>query len=400
MTETPGVAAAGLPSAPYRRACAFYGCYYGFMGVLVPFWGAYLHDLGMDPFEIGQLYGVLLATRILMPSLWGWIADRSGRPLQIVRIGMLLSVASLGFILVATTFWQLLFITLFFALFWNAVLPQVEAVVLRYLGPADARHYGRIRLWGSVGFVTISVAAGVLFEIGGIQLVPVAALCLMLGTAAILYSFPPVRSTVSMPVHRQSGSWSRRLSFVVIILLCVLNQAAHGPQIAFFTLYAVGLGYSETQAALLWSLSIASEVGMFAAAPFLLKHISRKHLLLAAFGGGVVRWIVLAAGSDLPLLLPVAQGFQALSFGLYHVVMIAFFQRVFGEGRQGTGQAIYSSVGFGLGGTIGAVFAGHGWSLIGPAQVFLVAAGLSLMGLLMTFLMVRNQDLGEINSPD
>ena len=381
-----------ISGIPYVRACLFYGFYYGLMGILVPFLGAYLNSLNLSSGEIGALYATLLATRILMPNLWAWIADKSGHHLLVVRAGVSLSVACLSFALIFTTFWSLLFTTLLFALFWNAVLPQVEGLVLRYLGKENAHYYSHIRLWGSLGFISVTILAGIAFQIAGIENFPKVAVGMALLCALVPYFFPrPPSQRDDTSVDREHVSvWNFRLA--AILILCFLNQAAHGPQIAFFSIYAEELGYNEATVGILWSAAMASELLAFIAAPYLLRGFRRRYLLMAAFFGGALRWALLAAGSTLPVLLPVAQLLQSLSFGLYHAVMISFLHHYFGDGRQGTGQALYSSVGFGLGGAIGAIYAGYLWSRVGPVDVFMVASFLSLVCLAFAWFSLREAD--------
>ncbi|MCW8885694.1 MAG: MFS transporter, partial [Motiliproteus sp.] len=70
---------------PYWRLSSFYLCYFSLLGALVPFWGLYLEDLGFSAGEIGSLVAILMATRIVAPNLWGWLADHSGQRLRIIR---------------------------------------------------------------------------------------------------------------------------------------------------------------------------------------------------------------------------------------------------------------------------------------------------------------------------
>ncbi len=51
--------------------------------------------------------------------------------------------------------------------FWSASLPLIEATTLSYLGESTAR-YGRIRVWGSVGFILAVTATGYLLDAAGI----------------------------------------------------------------------------------------------------------------------------------------------------------------------------------------------------------------------------------------
>ena len=74
---------------PYVRLSGFYYFYFALLGVLVPYWTLYLESLRFGPEVIGLLMGMLHLTRVVAPNLWGWLADRAGQRVRIVRFGAL-----------------------------------------------------------------------------------------------------------------------------------------------------------------------------------------------------------------------------------------------------------------------------------------------------------------------
>ncbi len=90
--------------------------------------------------------------RVLAPNLWGWLADRTGRRLSIVRLGAACTLLCFSGIYLGQGFAWLALIMAGHAFFWHAVLPQFEAITLAHLRDQPQR-YGRIRLWGSIGFI-------------------------------------------------------------------------------------------------------------------------------------------------------------------------------------------------------------------------------------------------------
>ena len=73
----------------YWRLSAFYFLYFGLLGTLVPYWSLYLKDLGFSATTIGLLMAVPHLTKVVAPNLWGWLADRSGARMRIIRLGNL-----------------------------------------------------------------------------------------------------------------------------------------------------------------------------------------------------------------------------------------------------------------------------------------------------------------------
>ena len=120
-------------SVPYWRLSGFYFFYFATVGCFVPYWSLYLKQSGFNSVEIGQLSALLLGTKIIAPNIWGWLADHTGKSIRIIRLASFFAALLFaGFIFSQSYLWFAL-ITLAFSFFWNAVLPQFEAVTLFHL---------------------------------------------------------------------------------------------------------------------------------------------------------------------------------------------------------------------------------------------------------------------------
>jgi len=80
----------------YWRLSAFYFFYFGSLGALMPYISLYLKALGFEAQAIGELIAIIMATKIIAPNLLGWIADKTGRHIALVRVTSFLTV--LGFL--------------------------------------------------------------------------------------------------------------------------------------------------------------------------------------------------------------------------------------------------------------------------------------------------------------
>ena len=138
-----------------------YFCYYVAIGVLMPYWALYAAHLGLAPSAIGVVAAAPMLTKIVAPNLWALLADRGGRHLLAVRAGALLAALAALLLPGAGQFSTLLAATLLFSFFWNAILPQIEVITLDRLAQ-DGRSaaYGRVRLWGSIGFIAAAAGLG------------------------------------------------------------------------------------------------------------------------------------------------------------------------------------------------------------------------------------------------
>ena len=369
---------------PYWRLSGFYLFYFASLGALLPFWGLYLKDRGFTPLEIGELMAVIMATKLVAPNIWGWIADHRGQRMPIVRLASLLSALTFVGVFFATGFWSLALVMMLFSFFWNASLPQFEAVTMSYLGER-IQQYSRIRLWGSIGFILTVSGLGLLLDKAGIGLVPHVVLVLYVGiwlTSLIV----PEQGAV-MP-HQQQGSILavlRRQEIIAYLLVCFLMQASHSAYYAFYSIYMEQHGYSSSVIGQLWALGVIAEVLVFLVMHHLLLRWGARRVLIASLLIAVVRWILVGSAPENLTLVLLSQVMHAATFGTFHAAAIHLVHHYFVGRHQGRGQALYSSISFGAGGAFGSLLSGYLWTSIGPGATYWVAAGYAGLAVLIAW---------------
>ena len=374
----------GGPPGLYPRLSVFYLCYFGAIGLFVPYFSFYLQHEGFDALAIGQLMAIPMAMRVLAPGLWGWAADHSGRRDLTLRIGALLAAGGAALLLGATGFIAVALGLAAFALPWSGLLPQFEATTLSHLGESPHR-YGLVRLWGSIGFICAVVLGGLVFAGDRVEAVPLVLLVLVAATAVAVWRVPPPPVAPAREAHQDLGTVLRRPWVIALLVVCVLQQAAFGPYYVFFTIYLDQLGYSTRAAGLLWAWGVAAEVAMFIYTPRLIERYGSRALLVFALGVSVVRWLLTAwAATSLPVLL-FAQTMHMAAFGLFHAVAVLLIHRAFGGRLQGRGQALYSALGFGIGGVLGSLGSGYAWSVAGPSGAWTGAALVAAIAMLVAW---------------
>ncbi len=372
-----------LPASriPYGRLAAFYFFYFASLGALLPYWGLYLKDLGLNAGRIGIAMGLLSATKVLAPNLLGWIADLSGRPLAWVRGVCLMAFVLFLPMLKVGRYLEILVVTLAFGMCWSAALSQFEAVTLIHLRQAVER-YAWVRLWGSVGFIAAVLGLGKALDQYGTWGLPwVVAVLLFLIWISTLW-VPDYRGRSGQEGdHVDWGRLLWRPRMLAFLLVVFLIQAAHGPYYVFYSIYLRENGYSGLLTGGLWTLGVLAEILLFLLFPWLRRWISLKALWLLSIFMGVVRWLAIGFGVHDLKILAAAQLLHAATFAVNHAVAIHYLRQSFGVRHQGKGQALYSSLSFGLGGMVGSWLAGLGWQTGGAQWVFGMAAVLSFLAM-------------------
>lgn len=383
---------------PYWRLSSFYFFYFAVVGALIPYWGIYLKSLGYSSQDVGVISAIILATRIVAPNFWGWLADKTGQRLRIIRLGSLLACVIFAGVLVDQRYFWLVLVVSCYTFFWHAVLPQFEVITLGYLGN-NYRRYSQIRLWGSLGFVAAVVGLGLLFDVVPVSYLPLCILSFLL--LIWLSSLTLTEIKVDKPGEISQGFIKVLMQPMVIAFMIAsfLLQVSHGPYYAFYSLYLVdNYGYSSTATGLLWALGVIAEVIMFIVMPRFLHSFSLRYLMLWALMLTTGRWLMIGYGADSLWVLLFAQLLHAASFAVAHAVAIEIVRVQFKGGHQGQGQALYSSMSFGAGGAAGALMGGFLWDY-NASLTFLISALAAFLAFVVSWLWLHphHPDTTKVN---
>ncbi len=356
-----------------RRYSLFYFCYYAALGSTTPFLGRWLDALGHGGYVIGAMWALWYASRVLGPPLWAALSARSARPGHWFVAGCALMALCFAGFTVARGAGALFAVMLLFGLFYNAVMPQFEAMTLHALGSQSAQ-YGRIRVWGSIGFMLISGAFGTLLDYLGNPSFPWITLPLLL--AALLAAWPHRHTSLPAKVAAQDDDehlW-RRPGIRRFLLVALLMQIGFGAYYAYFTLYLQQQGFSGGTIGRLWALGVLVEIVLFWQAPRLIARFGAARLLAACLAATTARWLATAwFASSLPLLI-LAQASHALSFAIFHACSMRLMADFFPGHRQAAGQGLYYAFSSGVGGVVSAGIAALAWDIGGGQLAFTASA--------------------------
>ncbi|WNW10926.1 MFS transporter [Pseudomonas sp. DTU_2021_1001937_2_SI_NGA_ILE_001] len=361
-------------SLPYWRLSGFYLFYFALLGASAPFLALYLHYLGFPSARIGELLAIPMLMRCIAPNLWGWLGDRTGQRLVIVRAGAACTLLAFSLILVDKSYLWLAMVMALHAFFWHAILPQFEVITLAHLKDQPWR-YSQVRLWGSVGFMLAVVVLGLALEWFSLALYPWIVMTIMAGIALASWQVPNAQPAVDAETHGASGFLAQLLRPGVLAFYgsVALMQLSHGPYYTFLTLHLEALGYSRGMIGLLWALGVVAEVLMFMAMGRILQRFAVRQVLMLSFLFAALRWLLLGQWADHLLVLLPVQLLHAATFGSFHAAAVHFVRHSFGARQQGQGQAFYAALS-GIGGALGALYSGYAWTSLGPAWTFAIAS--------------------------
>ena len=382
---TPVTASAAAP--PGSKAAGRFGAlafaYFAAIGLFNPYAPLWFQSLGFSTVVIGAIASLQSWTRVLSPYAWSWSGDHSGRRVELIRLaaaGALLSALGLLGVRAAV---PVALVTMLLFLANGGIPPLYEAVLAHLLGGAngiDPARYGRIRVWGSVGFIVAVTSFGMLLEWAGIAAFPyfVAAMNGLLLVAALrlrkthVVAHAGEAAPAVLPLLRQPAvAW-----FFASVFFTVL---AHTSLYAFFSLYLVSLGYGKAAVGAFWAVSIVVEIAFFwkqgSVFPLFTPHRWLQIVALTTVG----RFAATAGGAAWVPVLLLAQAVHAVTFACHHAACIALIHRFFPDRLRGRGQALYTMLGYGLPGVLGGIAGGWLIDRMGFAAVFWAAAVCGLL---------------------
>ena len=370
---------------PYWRLAGAYFFYFAYLGAFAPYFSLYLSAAGIGAAGIGVIMALPQLVRIFAPHVWGWLADRSGRRLRVARIGTVVGTAIYCGLFAAHGFEALVVVVLLMSFFLSAALPLLEVTTLTHLGEHTVR-YGRVRVWGSVGFIAAVVAIGYALDLLPVGVLLWIMFAILGGLVASLLLVPETARAEHADDQAPIAHILRRPPVIALIAACALMSVAHGPYYTFYSIYLVGHGYTKGAVGWLWALGVICEIAIFFWMPHLFRAFTLRAVLIASFALAAVRFAIIAAFADSLVMLLIAQTLHAASFGSFHAAALGHIHQFFRGRHQARGQAIYTSLSFGVGGTLGGIYAGYAWERLSAGPTFAGAALSAGLGMVLLWL--------------
>lgn len=384
---------------PFAAMSASYFAHIGFFNPYLPLW---LKDLGLSLVTISLLTSVQAATRLFAPYGWGWISDHTGERIKLLRIGATVALLSACLLwLELTPLWMGVVLLVMFT-HTSAMMPMSEAAMAHLVsqgGAFDAKRYGRVRLWGSIGFLVTVFVAGAWFEAFGMRDFPAMTIFSLLAVWLCVLALPDIKEpatsghpsvAVAAVLRQRPVQW-----FFVAAFFHVLS---HIGVYVFFSLYLDELGYSKTMIGVLWAVSVLAEIAWFFYQSRWLHLLSLTGWLVVCAAAMALRMVMTTFWADTLWALLLAQCLHALTFATHHTACVALLSHHFPGRLRGRGQALYTVMAYGFPGVLGALLGGQISERWGLQSVYAASIGTSLLATLAAWKVWRYRHPASISA--
>ena len=366
------------------------------MSLVVPFLPFFIRELGVtDEVEVSRWSGLAFAgpfmVSLFMTPIWGWLGDRYGRKLMVVRAIFGLAISQ-GLVGLSQNVEQLFMFRMVQGLVSGFIAAALALVSVT--APRERTGYaiGILQTATAAGTVLGPMIGGAMADVIGYRPIffIVAALCLASGTLVVakVDEIP----TESRPTESHSLLDNYRYSFAstplkAAFLLIMLSQIAIGMVQPIFALFVETMEVSKEYVSTIAGV-IFSTVGIFStiSSPWWGKRNDRKgyrrNLMVASAGGGLAYLLHAVAYTIYPLF--VLRAILGLCIGGIIPPLYSFISKHAEPDRRGAIMGIASSfyilanvVGPISGGYIGAHFGLRVAFIASGTILFLVAASVS-----------------------
>jgi MFS transporter, PPP family, 3-phenylpropionic acid transporter len=382
--------------SPLFNVQALYGFYYMALGALLPFINLYYERIGLSGVQIGTLAALPVLITATITFLWGAVADAFRLHRAILQGAFILAAVVVFFLSQADHFVALIPWVLAYAIVTSPIIPLLDSNALE-VAKDHQRSYGRLRVWGSIGWAVSTWLVGLLIEARGIRWLFNSYIVLI--TVTFMFSlFQPARKFVQRSSLIRGLRDLLRIDFIMFLVSIFLLTTASGGVNSFFSLYLDQIGATEGEIGLSWALAAVSELPLMIFSGAILRRIGAEGLLITAFIVFIMRWLLYSV-IDVPIWALAVQLLHGLSFAPFLVGGITYVSERTPQGLSATAQAIYSTVAFGIASIAGSMIGGYLYDTAGMQALF---RSLSLLGLagLAIFLMAGRRKLISVGGED
>lgn len=358
-------------------AVAYAALFFG-AGVWAPYFPLYLAHLGFSGGQIGAIIGTAPLLRWSSAIGWGYFADRWRRRHLLLVLAAF--TGSLFFVplLFMRSFLGIVAVLTCINLFHGAMLPMIDATVMDHL-PRLGGDYGRLRLWGSLGFIAGALVSAPIIHLSSPAAVPALLLAPTVFLVAALYFLP--REQIGS-AGRFRAPWKllnpALSAFLATAFLLQLSGGAWG---AFFAVHSARLGFSDAIPGITWGLAVIIEVGVLFWGRQIVERFDAAGMIVFTLLVTSARWALTAIATDEVIVVSL-QLAHSITFAVFHLAALLLLTRLVPPQSSTSGQSLYGMVSFGFGGSAGIALAGVLVDRIGTSALFGVEAGIAALALL------------------
>lgn len=369
----------------------YYFLYFAVVGINEPYLNLYWYHLGLSGSHIGVLTSIPNFIQIFCPFIWTALADARGMASRIFVFNIWVSLIAFSGFLFFYGYRDFIIIMLIYSIFKSPIIPIANAMTLEHL-KGKRGEFGKIRAWGSVGYIFTAVIIGSLIDHYGSRTIPISVVfTLFLCALSSLLKFKSLKEGTEQ-IGKEYLVLMKNVNFLIFLVSSLVLRLSSGAYQTLFTIYLEKIGISKGSAGIAWSIGVASEIIIMMYWPALLKRFGIKKLIASGFVASAIRWYLYSIVDD-PVLIFLLQLLHGLTFGAFYLGAVTFVDITVAENLRNSGQGIFAAVTYGIGGVLGNYFSGFLFDKIDTDLIFKISSLIAAIAtvIFMKFVIIKDK---------
>lgn len=362
---------------------AYYFLYYGAASALIPYLVIYYQMNGLSGRQIGFLTGLSPLITLVSAPLWGGFADRTGRHRSLLNLALIGAGAAAIMLSLTQSFLFLIPVVIAYAFFMSPVMPLVDNSVMDMLGSARKR-YGRLRLWGAVGWGVTAPVIGFLIERSGIRWSFIGYLVGLVLGLLVVNQLPIKSAGLGNGFRRGLKTLSTNRRWLAFLGLVFVGGISLSGVSSFLFIRMGDLGAAKTTMGLALTAATVSELPVLFYGEYFLERWGASGVLKTAIFFIGLR-VLAYSFTEVPENFLWIQLLHGVTFSAIWMAGVSYAAEIAPAGLGATAQGLFSGTMLGLSSAVGSMLAGVLYQGIGAVAMFRWLGLLPLAGLLLYF---------------
>jgi MFS transporter, PPP family, 3-phenylpropionic acid transporter len=328
----------------------------------------YFQEQELTMTKIGWLMAIGPFTSLFAQPFWGYMSDKYKTVKRMLLICLVGTIASSIILFQVDSFLAILFLCgLFFSFMFpvGALGDSLAQKTSHLLGST----FGRIRMWGSIGFAATSLIGGHILSRIGLDYLLYLYLTYALITFVVVQKISDVNVSAKPINLKEAVNVIGQPKFICFLFFMMFVTVTHRTNDSFIGLYIKQLGGSESLIGLAWFVGVAAEAAVFLLSPYWMRFFNEMTYLVIAAGLYGVRWLLFSL-AETPSQIILLQPMHGITFGIFYLCAFQFVTKLIPDEFRATGQLVFISAFFGLSGIIGSLGGGMILDYAGEAALY------------------------------
>lgn len=357
---------------------AFLLFFHSAVTIMNSFLPIYFQHRGLTPMEIGWLLAVGPFAALFSQPFWGYMSDKYKTVKNILLICLSCVIVVSIVLFQMKSFWSILLLCGIFFTFMAPTGALGDSLTQRVTASAGIS-FGKVRMWGSIGFAITSLVAGQVFSVIGIENILYLFLFYAVIAFCIVWKVTDVENKQKPVSLRGAFKVAANPRFFLFLFMIVFITVPHRTNDSFIGIYIKSLGGSETLIGWAWFIAVVAEAVVFLFSSYWMARSNEIMFLIIAAFIYCIRWFLFSV-IESPYQLIFLQVLHGLSYGVFYLCSFQFVTKLVPKEFQATGQLLFLSTFFAFSGIIGSLAGGKIFDEFGGDTLYQISGCLALLG--------------------